>query len=152
MADQLTTHFTLEEMTASQTAARLGIPNTADGTVRGELVRTAGLLEQVRAKFNAPLVVTSGYRSPALNAQIPGSATNSAHTFGRAADFICPGFGDPLRVCHAIADSPEIVFDQLIFEFASWTHIAVAAAGVAPRRQVLTIDRAGTRPGLPPLR
>jgi hypothetical protein len=43
------------------------------------------MLEDAREKAKRPFVITSGYRTPARNAQV-GGAKNSAHTRGFAAD------------------------------------------------------------------
>lgn len=43
------------------------------------------VLEDIRAQFNKPVIVTSGYRTPEYNAKI-GGAKNSQHTKGTAAD------------------------------------------------------------------
>jgi len=40
---------------------------------------------------------------------------------------------------------PPLEFDQLIHEFGQWVHIAW---GDPQRKQILTIDGNGTRPGL----
>ena len=142
---RLSEHFSIEEMTASQNAARLGLDNTPAPDIVDQLRETAAMLEKVRALLGGkPIIVTSGYRSPAVNVAAGGVAF-SAHCFGRAADFICPSFGSPLQVCKAIGQS-DIRFDQLIHEFGAWTHIAWSPG--IPRREVLTIDAAGTRFGL----
>ncbi|MCA0247698.1 MAG: DUF882 domain-containing protein [Proteobacteria bacterium] len=140
---KLTPHFTLAELTHSQTAARLGIDNTPAPEMVDALRKTAELLERVRALLGKPILVSSGYRSPLVNRAV-GGAAQSAHMLGCAADFSCPGFGSPLEICRAIASS-DISFDQLIHEYRAWAHIAWAPL---PRRQVLTIDNAGTRAGL----
>lgn len=146
---KLTPHFDLAEFTVSQEAVRRGIANTVTPPIVEELRKTAGLLEEVRALLGRPVLVTSGYRCAELNAAIGGS-TSSAHMWGGAADIIVPGFGSPLEVARTLAAYAESLdFDQLIYEFAAWTHIGRAPAGQRPRRQVLTIDRAGTREGLP---
>lgn len=139
----LTPHFTLEELTASQSAARLGLDNTPPPEMVDALKRTAQLLEEVRALLGRPVLVSSGYRAPAVNRAV-GGAANSAHMLGCAADFSCPSFGSPLDICRAIAGSP-IAFDQLIHEFRAWVHIAWSPQ---PRKMVLTIDSTGTRSGL----
>ncbi|MGU7780543.1 D-Ala-D-Ala carboxypeptidase family metallohydrolase [Burkholderia sp. PU8-34] len=132
----LTTHFTLEEMVASDTARRRGIDNTPSPVVVANLRRTAEVLERVREQLGArPMIVTSGYRSPALNRAVGGVA-NSAHLSGLAVDFVCPKFGAPIDICRVIAASP-IEFDQLIQE-GTWVHIGLVAYGTKPRRQVLT--------------
>ena len=140
---RLSDHFTLAELTASQTAARLGIDNTPSPEMVDALRRTAQLLEQVRALLGKPILVSSGYRAPLVNRAV-GGAANSAHMLGCAADFSCPAFGSPLEVAREIGQS-DIVFDQLIYEFRSWVHIAWSPQ---PRRMVLTIDSFGTRHGL----
>lgn len=121
---KLSDHFTLAELTASETAARLGIPNEPDGQAMLNIhAYLAPGLERVRALLGKPMIVTSGYRSPALNARIPGSSNTSAHTRGYAADFISPGFGSPWDICNRIVMS-DITFDQVIYEYASWVHIS----------------------------
>ena len=129
---KLSENFTLEELTASQTAARRGINNTPTGAALAALTNTAKQMESVRTCLNAPIHVSSGYRSLALNKAIGGSST-SAHCRGEAVDFTAPAFGTPKEICKAIIKS-GIVFDQLIFEGA-WVHIAFDAT---PRRSVLT--------------
>lgn len=142
----ITTHFTLEELTASQTAVRRGLDNTPTPEALANLKQVAATLELVRYEFGAPVLVSSGYRSPAVNAAV-GGAKDSAHMEGRAADFSIPAYGTPLEVAMKISAS-HIMFDQLIHEFGSWVHLGLARKGVPPRMQLLTIDRLGTRAGL----
>jgi len=138
---KLSTHFSLAEFTTSQTAARRGIDNTPPPDVMAALHRTALGLEMVRALIQVPIQITSGYRSPALNKAVGGSA-RSQHTRGEAADIVAPGFGTPAELVRAIVAHPEIPFDQCILEFGSWCHISFTDK---PRRQALIIDRTGTR-------
>lgn len=128
----LSTHFSLQEFTASQTATRLGLDNTAPQSVMRALLRTATGMEGVRTLLQAPIIISSGYRSPEVNRAVGGSP-NSQHTRGEAVDFICPGYGTPLKICKAIVSS-GIKFDQLIMEGA-WVHISFSDAN---RREVLT--------------
>lgn len=143
---KLTPNFTLDELTVSQTAERLGIDNDPPADIIDNLRGLASVLEEVRIVCNnRPVVVTSGYRSPIVNRMVGGSTRPpSAHTLGYAADFTVPGFGTPMEVCRAIA-AAGIRFDQLIHEFGRWVHLSVDPR---MRRNVLTIDRSGTRPGL----
>ncbi len=139
---KLSLNFTLAEFTISETAARKGIDNTPPPGVMAALERTAKGLEAVRLSLrNAPIVVTSGYRSPALNAAV-GGQPNSQHMAGEAVDFICPRFGTPAQVAAALIKR-GFVFDQLILEFGRWVHISFAAK---PRGTALLIDSSGTRP------
>lgn len=141
----LSPHFTLDELTHSEWAARNGIPNDPGPHELANLQRLARLLEEVRALLGAPMQISSGYRSRPVNKAV-GGAPNSAHMFGCAADFKAPGFGRPLDIALAISRS-AISFDQLIHEFGSWVHISVAPLE-QPRRMLLTIDRRGTHAGL----
>lgn len=133
----LTEHFTLAELTASETAARQGIDNTPSDVIIHNLTRTALLLEQVRTLLGAPVIISSGYRCPALNSAI-GGAPRSAHMLGLAADFIAPAFGTPLEVCQALSAN-GLQYDQLIHEFGRWVHIGLREG--EPRRQDLTASR-----------
>jgi zinc D-Ala-D-Ala carboxypeptidase len=141
----LTDHFTIEEMTVSRRAAVLGIDNTPSPAIRANLVRVARVLEYARGLLGYPITVTSGYRSPQLNAITPGSAKNSAHMQGLAADIIAPLYGPPLAVAERLIGDASFManVDQLIFEFASWVHVGLAPEGVTPRRQVLSKLDAG---------
>lgn len=142
----LSPHFTLEEMIATQ---HRGIDNTPPADVVERLKRTAQGLEAVRVRFGAPIVVTSGYRCEALNRAVGGQPA-SQHLVGEAADFLIPSVrGGPAAVVSALVDCRDVDFDQLIEEHgaggAAWTHISFVSDR-APRRQVLLIDASGTRP------
>lgn len=134
---QLSPHFTLEELTRSQTATRLGLANVPSPIVVDNLKLTAARLEQVRTALGGkPILIDSGFRSIAVNARV-GSQSTSAHCKGLAVDFICPEFGSPLSICMAIM-AAGIVFEQLIFE-GTWVHLAVSPAGqTVARNEVLT--------------
>lgn len=138
----LSPHFTLDELTHSQTAARLGLLNDPGPQELAALKRTAIGLEAVRVRLGgAPILISSGYRAPAVNRAVGGS-TNSQHIRGEAVDFTAPRFGVPRQIVDALADS-EVPYDQLILEFDRWVHISFAAQ---PRHLALIIDRTGTRP------
>lgn len=140
MARMLSDHFSLEELTASQTATRQGIDNTPDAAVMRNLRKLAGVLESLRSALgDKPISVSSGYRSPALNAAIGGSST-SAHMQGLAADFIAPTFGTVLQTAKAAA-AAGLEYDQIILEYGNegWVHLGLAPPGRTPRRQLLSI-------------
>lgn len=142
----LTPHFTLAEFTHSQTAARRGIDNRVPLELMPNLVRTAELLEAVRAALGVPIVISSGYRCPELN-RFVGGARRSAHVMGLAADFTAPRYGTPLQVATAVRRMP-MPFDQLILEYGSWVHLGLALDGARVRRQVLTAHTGGVVSGL----
>jgi hypothetical protein len=133
---QLTEHFGLAELTQSQTATRRGIDNTPSESATQNLKRVAALLEQVRTLLgDHPISISSGYRSPGVNAAV-GGAPSSMHLFGLAADFTCPSFGAPHDICAKIRSS-QLSFDQVIFE-GTWVHLGLVQDGKMPRRQALT--------------
>ncbi len=140
----LTPHFTLAEMTTSQFANREGLDNNPDSKTIANLIELCKTLEQVRSLVGQPLVVSSGYRSEALNRRVGGSAS-SAHVLGLAADIIAVGL-TPRQLAQRIRDS-SLAFDQLILEFDAWVHLGLAEH--RQRRQVLTIRQGtGYLPGL----
>jgi zinc D-Ala-D-Ala carboxypeptidase len=141
---KLTENFSLEELTQSEIGARKGLDNTPNATEIANLVRTALLLEQVRALIKKPIIVNSGFRSKAVNDAV-GSKDTSQHRIGCAADIRVPGM-TPKQVVEACIKA-GIPYDQVIEEFSSWIHISVPdMPSRPPRRQALIIDRAGTRP------
>ncbi|QDG69437.1 D-Ala-D-Ala carboxypeptidase family metallohydrolase [Janthinobacterium tructae] len=133
----LSPHFSLAELVSSQVATRKGIDNAPAPAIVANLTRLAALLEQVRALVGAPITISSGYRSPALNKAV-GGASSSAHVLGLAAD-IGTAKLTPKALALVIRQS-DIAFDQLIYE-GTWVHIGLSTG--APRRQVLTAKFAG---------
>ena len=136
----LSTHFTLDEFTFSQTAARLRVDNTPTPEVLEQLKKTALGLEMVRALIQAPIMISSGYRSPHVNRLVGGSKT-SQHMTGNAVDITAPGYGSAEKLVRAIVAS-TIPYDQCILEFGRWCHISFTDK---PRKQALVIDANGTR-------
>lgn len=118
----MTPHFTKEELTRSVVAERNGIDNSIPDALLPNLNRLAEGLEQVRSLLgDRPLLISSGYRCPRLNARV-GGAASSAHMAGYAADFTCAKFGTPQEIVRAIASS-SIQYDKLINE-QNWVHIS----------------------------
>lgn len=131
---QLTEHFSLEELTGSQVATRRRIDNTPAPRVIENLRRVAEVLEQVRALAKRPIIVSSGYRSPALNVAV-GGARKSAHVNGLAADINAVGLS--ARDLAKLIAASSIQFDQLIHE-GTWVHIGLSEK--EQRRQVSTAN------------
>ncbi len=115
----LSSHFTLEELSSSNTAVRKGIDNTPGQAIIENLTRLAQTLEQVRTLVGGPLRVFSGYRSPALN-QFIGGSKKSAHMQGLAADINAPG--KTAKALALMIFNAKILYEQLIFE-GTWVHI-----------------------------
>jgi zinc D-Ala-D-Ala carboxypeptidase len=123
-------------MTVSEVAARLGIDNRPGPAVRSSLKLVATFMEKIRTLFgDKPIVVSSGYRAPAVNQAVGGMVT-SAHCFGLACDFVCPEFGTPYEVAKKI-EASALEYDQLILEYG-WVHVALAQEGLLFRREALT--------------
>jgi len=135
----LSTHFTLEELTITDHRELENIPNE---TELANLKRLAEFLETVKTVLGGkPIMVNSAFRSKAVNDAV-GSKDTSQHRIGCAADIRVPGL-TPDEVVKAVIAS-GIGYDQVIREFDRWTHISIPNAG-APRKQALIIDKAGTR-------
>ena len=140
----MTPHFTLDELTASETAARNGWDNTPNEQELANLQRLAEFLEDVKEALGGkPIMVSSGYRGKQVNDAV-GSKDSSQHRVGCAVDFRVPGL-TPDQVVRAIIAS-GLPYDQVIREFDRWTHLSVPnTPEAAPRKQALIIDKAGTR-------
>lgn len=140
----LSQHFTLAEATVSQEASRRGIDNSnpSDATL-ANAIKTANMLERVRALLDAPITVNSWIRCPELNVALSSKST-SQHVRGEAVDFICPAFGSPLKICKKILEFKELIrFDQLILEH-TWIHISWKADPAAKQRgEVLSLLQSG---------
>ncbi len=123
---KLSGHFSLSELTKSQTAVRKGIDNkpTLDH-IENLTELCTHVLEPTRRNFGKPMVITSGYRSEELCEAI-GSSKNSQHAKGEAADFEMFGV-DNKELAKYIKNN--LIYDQLILEFynpddpsSGWVH------------------------------
>jgi zinc D-Ala-D-Ala carboxypeptidase len=141
----LSEHFTLEELTASETAARNGWDNSPNLNELSNLKRLAEFLEQVKTVVGGkPVMINSAFRSKLVNDAV-GSKDTSQHRIGCAADIRVPGM-TPDEVVKAVI-AADIGYDQVIREFDRWTHISIPNNPEdKPRQQALIIDRSGTRP------
>lgn len=122
---KLSKNFSLDELTASNTAIKKNIDNSASPTIVDALQElVTNVLQPVREQFG-PVTITSGYRCDELNRAIGGSTT-SDHSYGRAADFEVKGVDN--RVV-AIWITENLPYKQLILEFyndgetnSGWIH------------------------------
>lgn len=147
---ELTPHFALEEFERSTTAQRLGIDNHAPVMVITNLQHLCQqVLEPLRRWYGAPLVVSSGYRSLALNRRVGGSKT-SQHRTGQAADIVLARHADNVELYNAelrrLYDHIRLhlPFDQLIWEQSRrharcWLHVSYRTQG--NRRQAFTLTK-----------
>ena len=131
----LSKNFALEEFTRSKTANQKGIsnqPGPAEIAALAALVQN--VLQPLRDAVGFPINITSGYRSPQLNAAI-GGATNSQHVKGQAADLVSQ---DNAKLFNYIMQN--LPFDQLIWEAGNdsqpeWVHVSYKPS--FNRKQVL---------------
>ena len=141
---QLTEHFTLDELTASEAAERNGWDNTPNEEELDNLKRLAAFLEEVKTALGGrPVMVSSGFRCKQVNDSV-GSKDTSQHRIGCAVDFRVPQL-TPDEVVKTIIAS-GLPYDQVIREFDRWTHLSIPNTPDAkPRKQALIIDKTGTR-------
>lgn len=138
----LTPHFSLEEIVASEYAARRGISNNPDSHTLVNLRVLAQGLERVREIVARPIIITSGYRSAEVNRGVGGSR-GSAHVQGLAADIRVQGYSANV-LAKIIRDSVDVVqYDKLIDEFGQWVHISFPEIGGQPKCLELTATHTG---------
>ena len=146
----LTKHFTLAELTNSSTAQRLGLANTAPPEIVPRLLRTAEMLERIRATLGVPVIVTSGYRAPAVNKAV-GGVTSSDHMQGHAADIVAPGYGTATQIARTLAPLVSTLgIGQIILEGVKgrqWVHVSTRVPD-KPANRVITITDKGTQMGI----
>lgn len=143
-------NFSLAEFTRSAKAQSLRIENTPAPEVVPRLLATAHMLQRIRDRLGKPIIITSGYRCPALNKAV-GGVTSSDHQSGQAADIVAPGFGTPHALAAWIAPRvAEFGVGQLILEGVKgkqWVHLSTRIP-FDPLNRIITITDAGTRPGI----
>ena len=118
---RLSKNFTLNELTRSNTALRLGIDNTPSKEHILKLrLLTTQFLQPLRDRIGA-LRVTSGWRSEALCEAI-GSNKFSQHTKAEAIDlqYFKRGKMDNLKIYNGIIEG-SLEFDQIILEYGGAT-------------------------------
>ena len=129
----LTPHFTLQELCASQTAVKHGIVNVPSELEVENLRRLCeGCLEPLRVAIGLPVIVTSGFRTKALNDKLAHASSTSQHMRGEAADFyVSPSTGSGIssrrelliKAFREILTNPKIDFDQLIL-YPTFIHVS----------------------------
>ena len=136
--------FSLREMTRTSTGLRNVPPDDAYATL-GRLVHT--LLDPLRNDLGQPVRVTSGYRSPQVNAAVGGSRT-SRHMLGLAADIKVRGMESTTLAerIEQLRQDGFLDYDQVIAYAASrggHVHVGLAPEGSTPRRQMLWAPKGG---------
>ena len=135
-------HFTIQELSASASAERLAIDNTPPRAAQRMLtILVKQLLDPIRRRYGAPIIVTSGYRCPALNTAVGGVA-NSHHIVGCAADITTGSIENNTMLFALIIDmqtTHAIRFTQLIAEKDyRWLHISYVPGML--RNQIIDVN------------
>ena len=143
---KLSQHFTLGELTKTKHQTEDG--NIPSHVVIENLKRICeNWLEDLRYSYNTlyclqpgedyetsknvePIIINSGYRSPAVN-QLAGGSKTSNHLSGCAVDIRCAGKEQMIRYASIlldIADGTKQDYDELLLEqhgTVCWLHFAV---------------------------
>ena len=135
---RLSVNFSLRELCKTKT----GIENVPNEEQVNNLKRVCGWLEKLRKRWNEryadignggmeePLIINSGYRSPAVNKAVGGMPTSN-HLTGCAVDIRCIGMEQALRYAAILLDISDMSredFDELLIEqkrSVIWIHFAV---------------------------
>ena len=148
---RLSVNFSLRELCKTKT----GIENVPNEAQVENLKRLCRWLERLRRRWNdlyaddggvgmeEPLIINSGYRSPAVNKAVGGAPTSN-HLTGCAVDIRVAGLEQLLRyavILLDISDESGEDFDELLLERNKagryWLHFAVRPSG--NRRKVRMI-------------
>ena len=149
---KLSEHFTLGEFTRS--GSHPEVYNIPSHEAIANLKRLCVWLEELRARYNAPIRINSGYRSPQLNRAI-GGVSNSNHLTGCAVDIRVENMEQLIRYAAILLDISNDTkqdFDELLIERRSasplgssknkhgaiWLHFAVRPSN--NRRKVCLIQ------------
>lgn len=130
---KLSENFSLDEFVKTST----GIDNIPTPEVVERLrALVKNVLQPLRTYLGKPIRITSGYRSPAVNAAVGGSSKTSQHMRGEAADFQVEGMTNQ-QIIDAVR-ALRLPYDQIIDEQlrgAKWIHVSYSNTN---RKQWLT--------------
>ena len=134
---QITRNFTDTEFTRSNTAIKNNINNKLPDEYTDNMMRVLNLLQVIRDSWNAPIIISSGYRCKELNKKV-GGASNSDHVYGAAVDFhTVSNTKESNKKLFELIKSLKLPFDQLINEYNyTWVHVSYSPRN---RRQILNI-------------
>lgn len=154
---KLTEHFTVAEFEKSEVAIANGIDNTVPLPYIPTLQQLCRIvLEPLREFAGQPIIISSGYRSSALNIRV-GGVYASQHTLGEAADIRLPktkytSWKDgkahtDMDIAHRWFTflHEHTDFDQLILETRNgldyWIHVSCRKNCKKNRHQVLYLNQ-----------
>ena len=130
---RISEHFTLSEFTRSATAKAHGWKNDpSEAEVEWLRYLCVKVLEPLRTQIGRPIYISSGYRSPRLNAAVGGVA-KSQHQYGQAADIRILSAEDGARIMMFLRQNPFVskaLYERSNSNGGRWIHVAVAAVPV----------------------
>lgn len=112
-------HFTFQELTRTDT----GMDNSV--STDSHLANLAALwnyLNYLRERLNAPIIINSAYRTPAVNKQV-GGAKRSLHMQGRAADIRAKYPADMPKLWKLIQEDKDDLAECIKYD--TFYHIAL---------------------------
>ena len=129
-------YFTIEELSRSAKAKKLGIDNTPTTQAVENMTRLINVvLDPLREAYGKPITTNSGYRSPALNKVTKGASRTSQHMTGEAVDITVGTKEGNKWLFEYIRDN--LPFDQLIDEYNySWVHVSLDG-DMCNRREII---------------
>lgn len=153
---KLSRNFNLNELLKSPTADRWGFKEQYEPPV--QVVENLKnlcvyVLQPIRDYLNKPIRISSGYRSPRVNAKVGGASKKidgkviqtSQHVKGEAADIEIwingvESNGEIVKAVKYLMENENLTFDQCILEYGtlknpSWIHLSFSKGN--NRNQVL---------------
>lgn len=128
-------YFTIKELCKTST----GLPNVPNREQEANLIfLIENVLDPVRQELGQPIIVTSGFRSEAVNKAV-GGVKNSQHCKGQCADIVC---FDNLKLIRLLQEMDN--YDQLIFEKGKdkpqWIHVSFVSKSANRKQKLRTYD------------
>lgn len=138
-----TKNFTINELTASTTATKLGIDNRVPSKLLNNAKRLLDFIQEIRDAWGSGILITSGYRCQRLNDAVGGSKT-SAHMTCNAVDMwpVNNQFWDfKIFIVDYLEDK---MFDQCIIEKSGksqWIHLGLYNNKNEQRQQIFSLEK-----------
>ena len=122
-------YFKFREFLASATATRRGIQNfpTTSSVIENLITLGDNVLDPLRQAMGFPVIISSGYRCPELNAAV-GGVPNSRHLQGKAVDIDCGAARNKKIYDHLLChkNNGTMPIKELIWEGGGkWVHVGI---------------------------
>lgn len=143
---ELSKNLSLAEVIRSESAKSKGISNMpTEEHIQNLKLLAEKVFQPIRDHFKVPIIISSGYRSAALNKLIKGSST-SQHCSGEAIDIDMDATSITNKQIFDFIKE-NLQFDQLIWEFGTdsnpdWVHVSYESKG-KQRKQILKAVKKG---------